>query len=67
MTRTLFPEFEVAVGSQKLKSGGRFALWRLEILREVNGGDGLITLPTGPGLGIKLDEDFVKKHKIVNE
>jgi L-alanine-DL-glutamate epimerase-like enolase superfamily enzyme len=29
--------------------------------------NGLITLPTGPGLGIKLDEDFVKKHKIVNE
>ena len=36
--RLYFPEFEVAVGSMKLKSGGRAALWRLEILREVNGG-----------------------------
>ncbi|GEM_PF-5598419 len=36
--RTFFPEFEVAVGKQKLKSGGHGTLWRLEILREVNGG-----------------------------
>jgi hypothetical protein len=36
--RTFFPEYAVAVGKQKLKSGGKGALWRLEILREVNGG-----------------------------
>ena len=36
--RTFFPEFEVAVGGKKLKSGGHGSLWRLEILREVNGG-----------------------------
>lgn len=36
--RTFFPEFEVAVGAKKLKSGGHGTLWRLEILREVNGG-----------------------------
>lgn len=36
--QTFFPEFEVAVGKQKLKSGGQGSLWRLEILREVNGG-----------------------------
>jgi phage protein D len=36
--RTFFPEFEVAVGKEKLKSGGKGSLWRLEILREVNGG-----------------------------
>jgi hypothetical protein len=36
--RMFFPEYEVAVGQAKLKSGGKGALWRLEILREVNGG-----------------------------
>jgi hypothetical protein len=35
---TFFPEYEVAVGKQKLKSGGKGSLWRVEILREVNGG-----------------------------
>ena len=27
--------------------------------------DGIVTVPTGPGLGIQLDPNFVKKHKIV--
>jgi phage protein D len=40
--RAFFPEFEVSVGAKKLKSGGgaggKGSLWRLEILREVNGG-----------------------------
>ena len=27
--------------------------------------DGKITVPTGPGLGIDLDPEFVKKHKVV--
>jgi phage protein D len=36
--RAFFPEFEVSIGRQTLKSGGKGSLWRLEILREVNGG-----------------------------
>ena len=28
--------------------------------------DGLVKVPTGPGLGIDLDPDFVKKHKSVS-
>jgi phage protein D len=36
--RTFFPEFEVAIGGKTLKSDGHGSLWRLEILREVNGG-----------------------------
>jgi len=32
------------------------------ILRSKNGN---IALPTGPGLGITLDADFVKKHEKV--
>ena len=35
---TYFPAFEVMIGKQKLKNGGSGSLWRLEILREVNGG-----------------------------
>ena len=27
---------------------------------------GLVKVPTGPGLGIDLDPDFVKKHKLVS-
>jgi L-alanine-DL-glutamate epimerase-like enolase superfamily enzyme len=27
--------------------------------------NGLVKVPTGPGLGVDLDPDFVKKHKVV--
>lgn len=27
--------------------------------------DGMITVPTGPGLGIDLDPEFLKKHKVI--
>ena len=26
---------------------------------------GIVEVPTGPGLGVKIDPDFIKKHKIV--
>lgn len=32
------PAYEVAIGGKTLESGGKGDLWRLEILREVNGG-----------------------------
>jgi L-alanine-DL-glutamate epimerase-like enolase superfamily enzyme len=28
-------------------------------------GDGKIKLPTGPGLGVEIDPDFIKKHDLV--
>ena len=28
--------------------------------------DGTIKVPTGPGLGVIIDPDFIKKHEIVN-
>jgi L-alanine-DL-glutamate epimerase-like enolase superfamily enzyme len=27
--------------------------------------DGVVTVPTGPGLGIEIDPDFIKKHQVV--
>lgn len=36
--RSFFPRFEIKVGKKTLKSDGHGSLWRLEILREVNGG-----------------------------
>jgi len=27
--------------------------------------DGKIKVPTGPGLGVEIDPDFIKKHEIV--
>jgi L-alanine-DL-glutamate epimerase-like enolase superfamily enzyme len=27
--------------------------------------DGKIKVPTGPGMGVNIDPDFIKKHKIV--
>lgn len=27
--------------------------------------DGVVTVPTGPGLGIEIDPDYVKKHEVV--
>lgn len=27
--------------------------------------DGVVTVPTGPGLGIDIDPDFIKKHEVV--
>jgi len=27
--------------------------------------NGEVTVPSGPGLGVKIDPDFIKKHKIV--
>jgi L-alanine-DL-glutamate epimerase-like enolase superfamily enzyme len=28
--------------------------------------NGKIKVPTGPGLGIEIDPDFVKKHQVIN-
>ena len=28
--------------------------------------DGKITVPTGPGLGVEIDPDFIEKHSPVN-
>jgi L-alanine-DL-glutamate epimerase-like enolase superfamily enzyme len=28
--------------------------------------DGVITVPTGPGLGVDIDPDYIKKHEVVN-
>jgi L-alanine-DL-glutamate epimerase-like enolase superfamily enzyme len=27
--------------------------------------EGIVTIPSGPGLGVLIDPDFIKKHKIV--
>ena len=32
---------------------------------ELKSKDGNVTVPTGPGFGVELDNDFVKKHKLV--
>jgi L-alanine-DL-glutamate epimerase-like enolase superfamily enzyme len=29
--------------------------------------DGMIKVPTGPGIGVDIDPDFVKKHAVVND
>lgn len=29
--------------------------------------DGVLKVPTGSGLGINIDPDYVKKHKVVND
>lgn len=31
----------------------------------ISNDDGLITVPTGPGTGIHIDPDFVKKHEVI--
>jgi L-alanine-DL-glutamate epimerase-like enolase superfamily enzyme len=29
--------------------------------------DGIVTVPTGPGLGVDIDPDYIAKHKVVKE
>jgi L-alanine-DL-glutamate epimerase-like enolase superfamily enzyme len=28
--------------------------------------DGVVTVPTGPGLGIEIDPQYIAKHQVVN-
>lgn len=58
--RAFFPEYEVAVGGKTLKSGGKGDLWRLEILREVNGGadEALLQLGLSQPLNAKPGDDL---------
>lgn len=55
-----FPEYAVAVGGKTLKSGGKGDLWRLEILREVNGGadEALLQLGLSQPLDVKPGDDL---------
>lgn len=58
--RAFFPQYEVAVGGKTLKSGGKGDLWRLEILREVNGGadEALLQLGLSQKLDVKPGDDL---------
>lgn len=29
--------------------------------------DGVVTVPSGPGMGLEIDPDYIAKHKVVNE
>jgi L-alanine-DL-glutamate epimerase-like enolase superfamily enzyme len=28
--------------------------------------DGVVTVPSGPGLGVEIDPDYIKKHQLVS-